>query len=178
MLRGRWAALGWAAVVVALFAYARVGPPNTGEQRPRAARSPASPPTSAWQEQVTRARLASVKYATDPDQARADGYRVVTATEADPDVYRPEPSDAASPVLLYIGTDAPRLVALEWLSTSPAPPLPGVTSLTVAAACHYADGQIIAGDESSCQPRHPITYAPLSFWQPALTTLVVWLWYP
>jgi hypothetical protein len=73
-----------------------------------------------------------------------------------------------------------QLGALEWVfpNAPDTPPLPGATYGSFDAACHYSDGEFIAGDEASCKPNHPITNAAFFFWHPKLVTLHVWLWYP
>jgi hypothetical protein len=135
---------------------------------------------------LAKSRAATGRYATSLRTAQADGYKVITPMMADmgvhylnPDVKGFDPEKP--PILVYVGNgDTAQLVALEWVfpQTPATPPLPGATYGSFDAACHYADGQFIAGDEASCAKNHPVTNAPFFFWHPTLVTLHVWLWYP
>jgi hypothetical protein len=135
---------------------------------------------------LTKARRATVRYATNLPAAQADGYKLITTMMADMGVHYLK-SDIQGfdlekpPILVYFGEgDRAQLGALEWVfpETPASPPLPGATYGSFDAACHYADGQFIGGGESSCEPNHPITNAPFLFWHPRLVTLHVWLWFP
>lgn len=146
----------------------------------------ASAPSPALVQALTKARAATVKYATNLAAAQADGYKIITPVMPDMGVHYLNPDvngfDVNRPaILVYVGRGtATQLGALEWAfpHTPDTPPLPGATYGSFDAACHYADGEFIAGDEASCKPNHPITNAAFFFWHPKLVTLHVWLWYP
>jgi hypothetical protein len=148
--------------------------------------APAAAPDGELVQALARARTATAKYATDLPAAQADGYKVITPAMTDMGVHYLNPDvkgfDVERPaILVYVGKgDAVQLAALEWVfpSEPTTPPLPGATYGSFDAACHYADGEFIAGAEASCERYHPITNAPFFFWHPTLVTLHVWLWYP
>jgi hypothetical protein len=131
-------------------------------------------------------RVATAKYATNLNRAKADGYRPITpmipdmgihymnATIAGFDVTRP-------PILVYQKRGNQYLLgALEWVFTSkPAkPPLPGAKYGAFGAACHYVDGTFVpAMSQDDCAKANPQSGAKFSFWHPNLITFHVWLWY-
>jgi hypothetical protein len=133
-----------------------------------------------------RARSATVRYAADVRAARQDGYTAITPMMPDLGVRYFNPDIVGfdlerPPILVYVGRgDLVQLAALEWVFTElpAAPPLPGATYGSFGAACHYADGWLIASERSACEASHPTTAAPFAFWHPTLITLRVWLWYP
>lgn len=151
-----------------------------------AAEPSASAPSRELVQALIEARAATVKYATNLAAAKADGYRIITTMMPDMGVHYLNPNikgfDLDHPaILVYVGRGASmQLAALEWVfpKTPEKPPLPDATYGSFDAACHYADGEFIAGDEASCTPTHPITNAAFFFWHPKLVTLHVWLWYP
>jgi hypothetical protein len=185
---------GWglpAVVLIAVLAFTGWA----GERRwpPTPARVPDANvhAATAWADEelgrlLSRARSATVRYATDLRAAQRDGYTAVTAMVPDAGVRYFNPHiagfDPEKPaILVYVGWgDLAQLGALEWVFTEPpaAPPLPGATYGTFAAACHYADGWLIASEQPTCEASHPTTAAPFAFWHPTLITLRVWLWYP
>ncbi len=136
---------------------------------------------------VAKARLATAKYATDLERARADGYTIITPMIPNMgyhflnpkvegfDVTRP-------PILVYVHRgDAWQLVAIEWVYPArPAtPPLPGATYGSFGAACHYKDGSFVeAGAQAQCARTSPKTGAAFSFWHGPLVTFHIWIWYP
>jgi hypothetical protein len=138
-------------------------------------------------EQLASARLATAKYATDLDKAKADGYQIITRMIPDMgwhymnpdiknfDVRRP-------PILVYERRgSAWQLGALEWVfpKKPTTPPLPGARYGSFPAACHYADGTFVpTPEESRCPKTSPKTGAAFTFWHPDLVTMHVWLWYP
>jgi hypothetical protein len=136
---------------------------------------------------VARARLATAKYVTNPDLAKADGYQIITPMIPNMGYHYLNPAiqgfDVTKPpILVYVqeGTAA-QLVAVEWVfPTKPAAaPLQGARYGSFGAACHYADGQfIMAAAQARCAKMHPKTGAAFGFWHPALTTLHFWIWYP
>jgi hypothetical protein len=138
-------------------------------------------------EQLASARLATAKYVTDLDRAKADGYQIITRmipemgwhfmnpSVQDFDVRRP-------PILVYERkAGAWQLAALEWVfPEKPAtPPLPGARYGSFPAACHYADGTFVpTPSQDRCPDTSPKTGAAFGFWHPDLVTMHVWLWYP
>jgi hypothetical protein len=142
----------------------------------------------AFTRQLAAARVATAKYATDLDQAKADGYSIITRDIPnmgwhfmnpkiqDFDVRRP-------PILVYEKTSPTtwQLAALEWVfPKKPAkPPFPSARYGSFPAACHYADGTFVPqASEDRCDKTAPDTGAAFTFWHPDLVTLHVWLWYP
>jgi hypothetical protein len=150
-----------------------------------AKQSPERSPALA--KQLASARLATAKYATNLDQAKADGYSIITRMIPDMgwhfmnpnvkdfDVRRP-------PILVYERRgDAWQLAALEWVfPKKPAQaPLPGARFGSFPAACHYADGTFVPQQsQDRCAQTAPKTGAAFTFWHPNLVTMHVWLWYP
>jgi hypothetical protein len=161
--------------------------PITGTSMPdadaHAATSWAHEELGRW---LSRARSATVRYATDLRAAQQDGYTAITPMIPDtgmryfnPDFVGFDPE--RSPILVYVGRgDLAQLGALEWVFPElPATqPLLGATYGSFGAACHYADGWLIASEQSTCEASHPTTAAPFAFWHPTLITVRVWLWYP
>jgi hypothetical protein len=144
--------------------------------------------TAALASKLALARIATAKYATDLERAKADGYRMLITPMIpnmgyhylNPDV---KGFDVRKPaILVYVkrGT-AWQLGALEWVFTEkPAkPPIDGAKYGSFGAACHYADGTFVfAGAQADCAQTSPKTNAAFTFWHPALVTLHIWLWYP
>jgi hypothetical protein len=137
---------------------------------------------------VARARLATAKYATSLDAARADGY-TVNVTQMIPDMgwhfLNPKISgfDASKPPILVYEKrgNTWHLGAFEWVfTTKPAKaPLPGATYGSFPAACHYADGTFVpAAAEADCAKTSPQSGAAFGFWHPDFVTLHLWAWYP
>jgi hypothetical protein len=137
--------------------------------------------------QLAQMRLATAKYSTNLDAAKADGYEIITQMIPNMgyhflnksisgfDIKRPQ-------ILVYEHRgNSWQLGALEWVFTEmPAsPPLQDATFGFFPAACHYKDGTFIPQDDSSkCPPKNPDTGSPFNFWHPDLFTLHVWVWYP
>jgi hypothetical protein len=137
--------------------------------------------------QLATARLATAKYATSLQAAKADGYQIITRMIPDMGWHYLNPAiqgfDVTKPpILVYERRGGTwQLGALEWVFTEkPAtPPLPGATYGSFAAACHYKDGTFVAAaSQDQCARRSPQTGAAFNFWHPDLVTLHVWLWYP
>jgi len=140
---------------------------------------------AALDRQLTLARDATVKYATNLAAARRSGYRIIThnvpglgfrfmnAAVQGFDVRKP-------PILVYEHRGQTwQLGAIEWVFASkPAqPPLPGASYGSFRAGCHYTDGTFVpAGDRAACPKSAPGTEAAFSFWHPRLITMNVWLW--
>jgi hypothetical protein len=147
---------------------------------------PAVPAYGQLAQALTKARSATVRYATGLRAAQADGYKVITPMMAEMGVHYLNPDvtgfDLEKPmILVYAGKDgATQLVALEWVfpKVPDTQPIPGATYGSFDAACHYIDGQFIPGPEASCTLNHPASGAPFFFWHPDLVTLHVWLWHP
>ena len=152
-----------------------------------AASAPTTPASPTLAENLARARIATAKYATNLDAAKADGYQIITKMIPDMgwhflnmkvtgfDVTKP-------PILVYEKRDTHwQLAALEWVfpSTPATPPLPDATYGSFPAACHYADGTFVpAASQDACAPTAPDSGAAFTFWHPNLVTLHVWIWYP
>jgi hypothetical protein len=137
--------------------------------------------------ELALARLATAKYVTNLDLAKANGYGIITRMIPNMGWHYMDPkvtgfSVRKPPILVYQrhGTRW-QLGALEWVFTSkPAkPPLPGAKYGAFGAGCHYRDGTFApAESQSTCPHTSPQTGAGFNFWHPNLVTLHVWLWYP
>jgi len=137
--------------------------------------------------QLALARLATAKYVSNLDLAKANGYTIITkmipsmgyhymnAKIAGFNVQKP-------PILVYEHHGSTwQLGAVEWVFTSkPAtPPLPGARYGSFGAGCHYTDGSYVpAQSQDACPKVAPQSGAAFSFWHPLLITLHLWLWYP
>ena len=153
---------------------------------------PASAPTTGGDgrrlaTQLARARLATARYATNLQAAKADGYQILTRMIPDMGWHFLNPTiqgfDVTKPPILVYEHHrrAWQLAAFEWVfPTQPAtPPLPGATYRSFGAACHYRDGTFVpAPSQADCPTRSPQTGAAFNFWHPDLVTLHLWLWYP
>ena len=100
---------------------------------------------------LSRARLATAKYVTNLDAAKADGYQIITQMIPDmgwhflnSKISGFDPTKP--PILVYEkhGTTW-QLAALEWVfpQKPKTPPLPGARYGAFPAACHYADGTFV-----------------------------------
>lgn len=137
--------------------------------------------------QVAKARLATAKYAMDVEQAKADGYMIITQMIPNMGYHFLNPNISGfdvtkPPILVYVRDgSAWQLVAIEWVYPSkPAKaPLPGAQYGAFGAACHYKDGTFVeAKAEASCAKANAKTGSAFNFWHPPLTTFHVWVWYP
>jgi hypothetical protein len=142
--------------------------------------------SAALASQLALARLATAKYVTNLERAKADGYRIITPMMPDMgfhflnqrisgfDVEKP-------PILVYVRRGSSwQLGALEWVfPEKPATPsLEGATYGSFGAACHYVDGTFVfMASQDHCPKTSPETGAAFSFWHPPLVTLHVWLWF-
>ena len=143
--------------------------------------------TTALAQSLAAARLATAKYATNLQRAKADGYQIITQMIPGMGYHYLNPKvkgfNVTKPAILVYekqGTTY-QLGALEWVFTSmPAkPPLPGAKYGAFGAGCHYADGSFVpATTQDACPKTDPQTGAAFNFWHPNLITLHVWLWYP
>jgi hypothetical protein len=136
---------------------------------------------------VAQARVATARYATNVEIAKADGYQIITPMIPNMGYHFLNPKiegfDAGRPpILVYIRRgDAWQLVAVEWVfPKKPATaPLQGARYGSFGAACHYADGSfVMAGAEAQCAKSNPKSGAAFGFWHPPLVTLHLWIWYP
>ena len=132
-------------------------------------------------------RLATAKYATDLERAKADGYMIITPMIPNMGYHFLNPKiqgfDVTKPpVLVYVRKgETWQLVAVEWVfPKKPAvAPLKGARYGAFGAACHYKDGSfIIASSQAKCGKTNAKTGAEFNFWHPPLVTLHVWIWYP
>jgi hypothetical protein len=152
------------------------------------ARSSAQPvPDKTVIAQLAAARVATTKYATDLERAKADGYTIITPMIPNMGYHFLNPKIQGfditkPPILVYVRSgNAWQLVAIEWVwpKTPAAPPLRGARYGSFGAACHYADGSFLpSGMESMCAKKNPQTGAAFTFWHPPLVTFHVWVWYP
>jgi hypothetical protein len=135
--------------------------------------------------QLAQMRVATAKYATDLERAKADGYRIITPNMEDMGFHYLNPAISdfdvkRPPILVYARHDGQhQLVALEWVfpSKPKKPPLKGARYGSFPAACHYDDGSFTpASSEADCAPTS--NGSPFVFWHPRLVTLHVWIWYP
>jgi hypothetical protein len=137
--------------------------------------------------QLADARLATAKYVTNLQLAKADGYQIITRMIPNMGYHFMNASVKGfsvkkPPILVYEHRGSSwQLGALEWVYTAkPArPPFAGARYGTFGAGCHYVDGTFAPADaQASCPTTSPQTGAAFSFWHPLLITLHVWLWYP
>jgi hypothetical protein len=138
--------------------------------------------------QLALARIATAKYATDLNAAKAGGYSILTQKIAGMGYHFINPSIKGAfnvrrpPILVYERQGSRwQLGALEWVFPSkPAtPPLKGATYGAFPAACHYKDGTFTPEPSAAaCAPKSPQSGAAFNFWHPALVTMHVWIWYP
>jgi hypothetical protein len=138
--------------------------------------------------QISKARLATAKYATDLARAKADGYMIITPMIPNMGYHFLNPKISGfdvtrPPILVYVRDgDAWQLVAIEWVFPNKKPataPLQGARYGTFGAACHYVDGSfVLASAESRCAKTNSKTGAAFNFWHPPLVTLHLWIWYP
>lgn len=155
---------------------------------------------------VALARVATAKYVTNLELAKADGYRIITPMIPNMGYHYLNPKIegfdvARPPILVYVrtgdGYSTPtgtgpglerlperalwQLVAVEWVFPKrPATVLlRGARYGSFGAACHYADGSfVMAGAQRACASNNPKTGAAFGFWHPSLVTLHLWIWYP
>ncbi|MDR7420316.1 MAG: hypothetical protein QN178_15545 [Armatimonadota bacterium] len=136
---------------------------------------------------LAQARVATAKYATDVERAKADGYMIISPMVPNMGYHFLNPKiegfDVTKPpILVYVRKgEAWQLVAVEWAwPKRPAtPPLRGARYGSFGAACHYKDGSFVeANAEAKCAKSHAKTGAEFTFWHPPLVTLHAWIWYP
>lgn len=136
---------------------------------------------------LASARVATAKYATDLERAKADGYSMMI-TQMIPDMgyhfLNPDITGfdvTKPPILVYVRNGEEwQLVGFEWVfpEKPETKPLPGATYGSFPAACHYEDGTFVFQDaEADCAQTGP-EGAAFTFWHPKLVTLHAWVWYP
>ena len=144
-------------------------------------------PSAALVEQLAKARMATAKYVTNLELAKADGYQIITRMIPNMGYHFLNPNVQGfnvekPPILVYEHRGSSwQLGALEWVYTAKpdTPPFPGAKYGTFGAGCHYVDGTFVPADtQAACPATSPQTGAAFNFWHPLLITLHVWLWYP
>ncbi len=187
-MRTRWTVRfgGIAAAVMAIAMWMAPAWGQSGLLAPSAARhtSRAAPMTLA--EQLAAARLATAKYATDLNKAKADGYMIITKMMPNMGYHFLNPKiqgfNIRKPQILVYEHHGKtwQLGALEWVFTSmpKTPPLANATFGSFPAACHYKDGTFIPDENPKTCPKKAPDGAAFTFWHPDLTTMHVWIWYP
>jgi len=132
-------------------------------------------------------RVATAKYATNLNQAKADGYKIITPMIPDMGIHYMNAKIAGfdvtkPPILVYQKRGNKYLLgALEWVFTSMPKTalLPGAKYGAFGAACHYKDGTFTpATSQDACPKTSPQSGSAFNFWHPNLVTMHVWLWYP
>ncbi len=175
-----------ALVAVAAASVAALASAGPGPSRPAAAKAPAtvSQPLVAT---LSKMRLATAKYVTNLDAAKAAGYGIITKMIPNMGFHYMNPKIAGfnptkPPILVYLKHGQTwQLGAVEWVFTAKpkTPPLPGARYGAFGAACHYADGTVVPEtSQDACPKTAPGSGAAFGFWHPDLVTLHVWLWYP
>ncbi len=138
-------------------------------------------------QKISAARLATAKYATNLERAKADGYQIITPMIPNMGYHFLNPKVegfdvARPPILVYVRRgEGWQLVAIEWVwPKRPATaPLRGARYGSFGAACHYKDGSFVtASAEAKCAKTYAKTGAGFGFWHPALVTMHLWIWYP
>ena len=137
--------------------------------------------------QIAKARLATMKYAGNLAQAKADGYGIITPMIPNMGYHFLNPKiegfDVTKPpILVYVRSDGRwQLVAVEWVfpKRPAAAPMKGARYGSFGAACHYVDGSfVMAASQDACAKTNTKTGAAFNFWHPPLVTLHFWIWYP
>jgi len=137
--------------------------------------------------EIARARLATAKYVTDVERAKADGYMIITQMIPNMGHHFLNPNASGfdvtkPPILVYVRRGSSwQLVAIEWVYPKrPAKaPIRGARYGSFAAACHYKDGTfVMARAEARCAKMNAKTGSEFNFWHPPLVTLHMWIWYP
>jgi hypothetical protein len=175
-----------AALVLALAAGLQV---QAGTQHRMAAAPPAvqAPLHPDVVTKISAARMATAKYVSDLERAKADGYMIITPMIPNMGYHFLNPKvegfDVTKPpILVYVRKGgAWQLVAIEWVfpQRPAAPPLQGAQYGSFGAACHYKDGSFVeASAEARCARRNARTGSEFNFWHGPLVTLHFWIWYP
>jgi len=173
-----------ALATVATVAVVAVSSSGAAPKAPDRAATTVSPSLVSW---LAKARVATAKYATNLNAAKAAGYGIITKMIPDMGFHYMNPKvtgfdPAKPPILVYEKIGAGwQLGAVEWVFTAKpkTPPLPGATYGSFGAACHYKDGTFtFTASQDECAAKSPKTGAAFGFWHPDLVTLHLWVWYP
>jgi len=173
-----------ALATVATVAVVAVSSSGAAPKAPDRAATTVSPSLVSW---LAKARVATAKYATNLNAAKAAGYGIITKMIPDMGFHYMNPKvtgfdPAKPPILVYEKTgNGWQLGAVEWVFTAKpkTPPLPGATYGAFGAGCHYKDGSYVPAEtQDSCPATAPGSGSAFNFWHPNLITLHVWLWYP
>jgi len=165
-------------VLIVLFLVLGVGKPDVNAQTTL---------SSDVVAKLSAARVATAKYVTDLESAKADGYGIITQMIPNMGYHFLNPKATGfdvtqPPILVYVRKgESWQLVAIEWVwPKKPATaPLRGAKYGSFSAACHYKDGSFIeAAAEAKCAKTNPKTGADFNFWHPPLVTFHMWIWYP
>jgi hypothetical protein len=162
-------------------------PPMTSPMK--SATAPSTDPGDAMlTRQLAAARVATAKYATNLDQAKEDGYQIITMMMPNMGFHFMNPNiqvfNVRKPQILvyeHTGPNTWQLGALEWVFTSmpKTPPLPNATFGFFPAGCHYNDGTFVPEPtQQDCPATAPGSGASFFFWHPDLYTMHFWVWYP
>ena len=168
-----------ALVLLALGATAALATGATA--RPTHARAKASPLAQS----LAAMRVATAKYATNLNRAKADGYKIITPMIPDMGIHYMNAKITGfdvtkPPILVYQKRgNSYYLGALEWVfpAKPKTAPLPGARYGAFGAACHYADGTFVPATSQDECAKTAQSGAAFSFWHPNLVTFHVWLWY-
>jgi hypothetical protein len=175
----RFVWLGFALVLAAALSW-RPAPHHAHASTP----ARLSPSVTA---KLAQARVATAKYATDIEKAKADGYMIITPMIPNMGYHFLNPNITGfdvtkPPILVYVNKDNKwQLVAIEWVYPQrPAtPPIEGARYGSFGAACHYKDGSFVLADaQAKCAHTNPKSNSEFNFWHPPLVTLHMWIWYP
>ena len=173
-----------ALAAVATVAVVAVSSSGAAGRSPTATRTTVSPSLVSW---LAKARMATARYATNLNAAKAAGYGIITKMIPDMGYHYMNPKmtgfdPAKPPILVYEKTTTGwQLGAVEWVFTArpKTPPLPGAKYGAFGAGCHYKDGTYVpAQSQDSCPTTALGSGAAFNFWHPDLITFHVWLWYP
>ena len=151
-------------------AAANPGPPTDNRTLERGLRIAKLAPLA---DQLARARLATAKYATSLHAAKADGYQIITRMIPDMGWHFLNPTiqgfDVTKPPILVYERHGAAGSSPRWNGSSPraaAPPLPGATFGSFAAACHYKDGTFVAARVQERAPSAAPRPAPVQLLAP------------
>jgi hypothetical protein len=147
-------------IVIGLLAALAVSATAAASSSPSGARS------SSLAAQLALARVATAKYVTNLERAKADGYQVITPMIPSMGYHYLNPNVKGfdvrrPPILVYTHRGADwQLGALEWIfpKKPTTPPIPGAKYGTFGAACHYVDGTFVLADSpEKCAATNPAT---------------------
>jgi hypothetical protein len=183
---GLFGGIAAAALGTVIWTVPAWGQPATAAQ-PAAGSTARTGGSTSLTSQLAAMRLATAKYATNLNRAKADGYQVITPMMPNMGIHYMNPGitgfDITKPQILVYEHHGNvwQLGALEWVfpSMPKTPPLKNATFGFFPATCHYQDGTFIPHkNANTCPQTNPQTGSAFSFWHPDLTTMHVWIWYP